>query len=342
VEQPIRRGVLGRRAVVATPLGFAGVASAVLLVATAAVPPPAYLRNNGDASIRSALRGLPSAPAADAAPAAGPATVPSTPAPPATVSPTTASRPVTAAATGTPTTNPGNPPVPFSPKRVLLVGDSVMSSLLPALKSSAAASGVPLASIAVPGCGTIAGEPIGPGDARYSWTAGCGRNIPDLQTSAVDRDRPDVVAWLSSWESNDRILDGQTVRIETAAGFQTVYDLVDQAVQRLTSTGARVAFLTMPPLVAADDIAEPSGETQSRYRLMDELLEWYAYRHPATTFVVDLSAMVCPGGTPCPQEVGGVRLRPVDGHHFSAAGGSVVAPWIIQQVTAPRMLATHN
>jgi hypothetical protein len=230
----------------------------------------------------------------------------------------------------------------FAPRRVLLVGDSVLSSLQPSLRSAAAAAGLPFASIAVPGCGTIAGEPIGPGDARYSWTAGCGRDIPDLQSSAVAQNRPDVVVWLSSWESSDRIVGDQTDRIGTANGFQAIYGLVDQAVQRLTSTGARVAFLTMPPLVSADDVAEPSSDTQNRYRLMDELLEWYAYQHPATTFVVDLANQVCPGGPPCPQVVGGVRLRPVDGHHFSSAGGDAIAPWIIQQVTAPRELPTRN
>ena len=75
---------------------------------------------------------------------------------------------------------------------------------------------------------------------------------------------------------------------------------------------------------------------------MNELLTWYAYHHPATTFVVDLSAKVCPSGTPCPQEMNGVRLRPVDGHHFSTEGGNTVAPWIIQQLTSSRLMASHN
>ncbi|HZP28662.1 MAG TPA: acyltransferase family protein [Acidimicrobiia bacterium] len=320
VERPIRRGALRRRAYAAAPLAFVGVVSAVLLVTAAAVPPPAYLRNRGDASIRAALHDLPVAAASATAPAPAPTTTP--PAAPAA--------------------NPANPPVTFAPRRVLLVGDSVMASLQPALRAVAAARGVALASIAVPGCGTIAGEPLGPGDARYSWTAGCGRNIPDLQSSAVAQNRPDVVVWLSGWESADRILGDKTVRIESPDGFQTVYDLVDQAVQRLTSTGARVAFLTMPPQTSADDVAHPSTELQRRYRLMDELLEWYAYRHPATTFVVDLSTKVCPGGPPCPEVVDGVRLRPVDGHHFSADGGAAVAPWILDQVTTPRAMASHN
>jgi hypothetical protein len=229
-------------------------------------------------------------------------------------------------------------PVTFAAHRLLLIGDSVMASLQPALRTAAAAARIDLASVAVPGCGTVAGEPLGPGDARYSWTAGCGRNIPGLETSAVAQDRPDLVVWLSSWEGSDRILGDQTVRIESASGFQTIYDLVDQAVQRLTSTGARVAFLTMPPQASADDVADPSAEVQARYRLMDELLEWYAYQHPATTFVVDLSAKVCPSGAPCPQVVDGVRPRPIDGHHFGSDGGAWVAPWIVAQLTAPRLL----
>ncbi len=313
IERPIRRGLLGRRAFVVTPLAFAGVVSAVLLVAATAVPPPAYLRNNGDTSIQTALHGL--AAASDPAP----------PAPPTTAPPATAAAPVT-----------------FAPHRLLLVGDSVMASLQAALRTAAAADRVDLGSIAVAGCGTISGEPLGPDDVRYSWTAGCGANIPGLQSTAVAHYRPDLVVWLSSWEGADRIVDGQTVRIESAAGFQKIYDLVDQAVQRLTATGARVAFLTMPPQASGSDVADPSAEVQTRYRLMDDLLEWYAYQHPATTFVVDLSAKVCPGAAPCPEVVDGVRPRPVDGHHFSSDGGAWVAPWLIAQVTAPRLLRAHN
>ena len=196
--------------------------------------------------------------------------------------------------------------------------------------------------MAVAGCGTVTGEPLGPGDMHFSWAAGCGRNIPDLQSSAVAQDRPDVVVWLSSWESVDRLVGDQIVRLETPSGFQAVYDLVDQAVQRLTSTGARVAFLTMPPQATADDVPQTAPDTQARYRLMNELLTWYAYRHPASTFVVDFSAAVCPGGAPCPEVVDGVRPRPIDGHHFSSAGAAWIAPWIVAEVTAPRLLPSHN
>ena len=331
IERPIRRGVLGRRAYAVTPVAFVGTACAVLLVAAAAAPPPAYLRNAGASSIHAVLSKLPTAKdaahppdgsAGTTAPTAAPATMP--------------------APASTPVANPSNPPVLFAPHRLMLVGDSVSASIEPALESATAAARVQFASAAVSGCGTITGEPIGPGDARYAWTAGCGRNIPALQSGAVAQDRPDVIAWLSTWESADRIIGDQTIRLESPSGFQTIYDLVDQAVQRLTSTGARIAFLTMPPLVSADEVAQPSADTQYRYRLINELLEWYAYNHPATTFVVDLSSVVCPGGTPCPEVVDGVRLRPVDGHHFSGAGGSVVAPWIVQQVMAPRLMASHN
>jgi peptidoglycan/LPS O-acetylase OafA/YrhL len=326
VERPIRRGVLGRRAYVVTPLAFAGAVSAVVVVAAAAVPPPAYLRNSGDSSIRSALRGVPAA-------AAAPAT---------TVPPTTAPAPSPTAAPAAGAAPAPDAPVTFAPRRILLVGDSVMDSLQAALRSAATAVGVPLASAAVSGCGTISGEPLGPNDIHYSWTAGCGRNVPGLQSNAVARFRPDVVVWLSSWEGFDRAIGDRIARIDEAGGFQTIYDLVDESVQRLTATGAKVAFLTVPPQVTADDVAKTGEDLERRYRLLDELLTWYAYQHPATTYVVDLSAKVCPGGVPCPEVVDGVRPRPVDGHHFSSSGAAWVAPWIIQQVTATRLMPSHD
>ena len=319
VERPIRRGALGRRAYVVTPAAFAGAAAAVLLVAATAVPPPAYLRNDSSAaSIRSALRKLPAATG--------------------TGIPT----PTTAVPAQTSVTNPANPPVTFAPHRVLLVGDSVMDSLSAALRSTAAATGVSLASATLSGCGTVIGEPTGDDGTAYPWAADCARKIPGLQTAAVTRNRPDVIAWLSSWEAADRILGGELVRVETPSGFQTIYDLIDQAVQRLTATGARVAFLTLPPATNGDDVAPPTDNTLNRDRLMDEMLTWYAYRHPATTYVVDFSDKVCPGGPPCPEVVDGVRLRPNDGNHYSPTGAAAVAPWILAQVTTPRLMASHN
>ena len=311
VEQPIRRGALGRATRAVTPIAFAGVITAVFVVTAAAVPAPSYLRNTGDTSIKSALRGLKGH----------------------EVAATPSSAPAGAAAATAPPTAPPGATVTFAPHRILLVGDSVMASLLPGLESAAAERGLELASIAVPGCGTITGEPVGPGDIRFSWAAGCGENIPGIQSRAVDQYRPDLVVWLSSWESADRIVDGQMVRMRSADGFKVIGGLLDQAVTRLTATGARVAFLTMPQVANSPDLGTPSDEIQLRYELLDELLRNYSSEHPQSTFVVDLAEEICPGGPPCPEEIDGIRPRPNDGHHFSHEGADWIAPWLLDRLT---------
>ena len=67
----------------------------------------------------------------------------------------------------------------------------------------------------------------------------------------------------------------------------------------------------------------------ARTQHLDYLLRLYALEHAASTFVVDLSGMVCPGGPPCPQVVGGVELRPRDGRHFGDAGAAWTAPRVL-------------
>ena len=315
IEQPIRRGALGRAARAVTPVALAGVITGVFVVTAAAVPPPAYLRNNGDTSIKSALRGLKghepaNAPPTLQAPAIASAVAPSTAAP--------------------------APTVPFVPRRVLLVGDSVMASLLPGLESAAAARGIDLASIAVPGCGAISGEPVGPGDIRFSWAAGCGQNVPGIQSRAVEEYRPDLVVWLSSWESADRIVDGRMIRIESAEGFSVIDGLLGDAATRLTATGARLAFLTMPPVAPSPDLGTPADEVQRRYEILNELLRNYASGHRGATFLVDLAEEICPGGPPCPEVIDGIRPRPNDGHHFSREGADWIAPWILDRLNQPQ------
>ena len=201
VERPIRRGVLGRRAFVATPLAFAGVVSAVLLVAATALPPPSYLRNNGDTSIAprctastviASARHRPTRPRRRRR---RPPTRPPHPRRPCRRAGSAVDRPHPAPA--------GHlRRAPAAARRRLGDGEPATGAALRPRRRR----GIDLASVAVPGCGTVAGEPLGPGDARYSWTAGCGRNIPGLETSAVAQDRPDLVVWLSSWEGADRIL----------------------------------------------------------------------------------------------------------------------------------------
>jgi peptidoglycan/LPS O-acetylase OafA/YrhL len=328
VEMPIRRGVFGRRLRrVLLPVAAGGVATVVLATTAGATAAPAYLRGGGTQGIDQALarvkasaRRSPPASTTTTAPTTVPTTVPAAPTAPAPPVPTVTTPP---------------------PRRLLAVGDSLMSSLLPGLKTTARVRGIYLQSVAVPGCGLFTGEPLAPDDSHLSWAAGCGNLMVRLQTESVQEYRPDVVVWLSSWETADRIVDGTQFQMDSPPGIQMTLQLIDEAVSRLTSTGARVAFLTIAPTLPTLEYGAPTAEATKRVLLLDQLLEQYASEHPATTFVVPLADQYCPGLSNCPQSIGGIDVRIADGRHFSAPGAAWLAPWIFDQLSAPRVVPAH-
>jgi peptidoglycan/LPS O-acetylase OafA/YrhL len=331
LEMPIRRGVLGRRLRrVLLPVAAGGVATVVLATTAGATRPPAYLQGGGTQGIDQALarvkasaRRSPATSTTTTAPTTAPATVPTTvPAAPAPAPPV-----------ATVTTPP--------PHRLLAVGDSLMSSLLPGLKTTARARGLYLQSVAVSGCGVFTGEPLAPDDSHVAWAAGCGSLMVRLQLESVQQYRPDVVLWLSSWETADRIVNGTQFQMDSPTGIQMTLQLIDEAVSRLTSTGARVAFLTIAPTLPTLEYGAPTDEATKRVLLLDQLLEQYASEHPATTFVVPLAEQYCPGLSNCPQSINGVDIRVSDGRHFSLQGSAWLAPWIFDQVSAPRVVPAH-
>ena len=169
-----------------------------------------------------------------------------------------------------------------------------------------------------------------------SWAARCGNLMVRLQLDAVQQYRPDVVIWLSSWETADRIVNGTQFQMDSPAGIQMTMQLIDETVSRLTSTGARVAFLTIAPTLPTLEYGAPTAEATRRVLLLDQLLEQYASEHPATTFVVPLAEQYCPGLNNCPQSINGIDIRIADGRHFSSQGAAWLAPWIFDQLTAPR------
>jgi hypothetical protein len=129
--------------------------------------------------------------------------------------------------------------------------------------------------------------------------------------------------------------------MDSPTGIQMTLQLIDEAVSRLTSTGARVAFLTIAPTLPTLEYGAPTAEATRRVLLLDRLLERYASEHPATTFVVPLAERYCPGLKDCPQSINGIDLRISDGRHFSTQGAAWLAPWVFDQLSAPRVVPAH-
>jgi peptidoglycan/LPS O-acetylase OafA/YrhL len=229
--------------------------------------------------------------------------------------------PLAAEATFTlPPPRPSGAPRPFA----VIVGDSVARSIARGFQQLPDADR--FVSLAVPGCGIAAGVAVIPGGRVWEPSRTCRRETERMQTEYVARDDPDVVIWYSEWEVSDRLVDEKVAEFGSDEHTKDLRRDLEAAYERLTAGGAHIVLLTGPPRTAANAQAAAIhwDERSAAYnRLLGELAE----HHKATTTLVDLVPIVCPGGPPCAEQVDGITLRP-DGAHYSTEG----AAWLAQKL----------
>ena len=288
IELPIRHRTFlkGWRARVALPVGFATVASVLLVGTAGATPPPRYL-------------------------VASPNQVLKTKAPPRTPS--------------TPTASTASDGIPAPSGPVLLVGDSVADTLSSALASTAANHGVQLSAAVRPGCGVITGTPVAPDGTVVSWGKACSDATPSYEVQQAQDSHAKVIVVLSTWEDADRIVNGTLVKFDSPQADGVWFTLLDQMRTRLTSQGAKLLLVVMPPPAEFSDNGPADADAVHRMVRLAQLYERYAAARPGVG-LVNLSSIVCAKGPPCPEFVDGIRLRPADGGHFQTAGAAWVAP----------------
>jgi lysophospholipase L1-like esterase len=110
---------------------------------------------------------------------------------------------------------------------------------------------------------------------------------------------------------------------------------LEEASKLVTSTGARMVFLTAP---CTDEGEQPDGapwpeDNPARLAAFNKLVREVAAEHPQTDSVVDLNAAACPGGK-FTSSVDGVVIRRSDGIHFTNAGGELLAPKLMPPIVA--------
>jgi SGNH domain (fused to AT3 domains) len=151
----------------------------------------------------------------------------------------------------------------------------------------------------------------------------------------VARFRPDVVVWVSSWETSARIVAGRLSHFGTIDGNHDLIQRIDEVVGWLTSTGARVVFVPLAPSAQPSAHGVPSPANDARIVELANVLRTYARQHSSATSVVDLPALICPQEPACPAEVDGVVPRPADGIHFEGRGATWVADHVLPLVLEP-------
>ena len=129
-----------------------------------------------------------------------------------------------------------------------------------------------------------------------------------------------VALLVGRWEVTNQLLDGSWRSIGDPALDAYLDRQLDTAIAVLSATGAKVALLTMPCLSEPE---APNGEPYPqddpvRVQRFNKMLVAAHQRHPHVSAVVDLGAIVCPGGR-FTSMVNGVRIRTADGVHFPVA-----------------------
>jgi len=216
------------------------------------------------------------------------------------------------------------------------VGDSVPYTLLPGLRPVAAEQGVSVDTALVAGCGVVGGVATYYDGRVPPHAEGCEQLVDDYERTALDRDRPDIVVWMSTWEVNDRIVGGERIKFGGAGWDAMLLDKINQAARRLTAGGAHLVITTMAPRGPNDLVGPSDAAETSRYVRVNDLYRQYAREHPDTVSVVDFAGAVCPGGPTCPRTVDGIDPRPLDGLHFTPQTAGWAAQQLLDAVLACR------
>ena len=226
-----------------------------------------------------------------------------------------------------PTTTPAPPP------SMLLVGDSVADTLRPALGAQAAIRGIRFSAEVRPGCGLTTGVPAYSNGTVIPWGPGCADGTLSYLTQAVQEADPQVVLWLSTWETADQLVNGQFYAFGSPAADALLLQELEQSREVLTAGGARLVLVTIAPRAETSATVPTDNPAEDQqYLHLDALLRTFAAQHTNSVTVVDLARIICPSGPPCPPEVDGVDLRPNDGGHFAGDGPAWVAPRLMDAI----------
>ncbi len=202
---------------------------------------------------------------------------------------------------------------------VVVVGDSVGTSMEDGLAAAFSAQGIDATLATHPGCGVTTGVAVTEDGSVPAFAESCPEQL-DRQDTVIAEVDPDLVLVVAHADSFRRQLpDGTEIVPEDDP--EVYLDLLTESADRLGSGGAIVAY-SMPAEVAVD---EP-GPTNDRIAVYRDLLTTLAASNPNVVVVAE-DRIVCPDGR-CRTEIDGVELRP-DGIHYSDASEQVIGPLMV-------------
>lgn len=203
-------------------------------------------------------------------------------------------------------------PTAAAPLQVLAVGDSLGVDFEGPFADDLAATGVVHA---------VVDAHVDTGLARpdyFDWPAA-------LRTDLAQDHPQAVVVFMGANDPQNVVEQGQALSYGTPAWDQAYAQRVGQFMSEVTSTGARVLWVGMPPM------ADPGRS--AAMQVLNTIFEQQAASHPGVTFLSSWTLLGTPqgayaqylaGSSGAPQEV-----REPDGTHISPAGAEVLSQSVI-------------
>jgi hypothetical protein len=153
--------------------------------------------------------------------------------------------------------------------------------------------------------------------------------------AALTKYHPNVVVLLAGrWQVQDFLYDGGWTNILNPIIAAKVKQELESASDLFTSAGANVVFLTSP--CVAEQPLQPDGSLggrdPARIAAYNALIRQVAAEHPTTDSVVDLDALVCPGGRFTATYKGTTIRTSPDGIHFTDEAGLVLGPALMPPI----------
>jgi hypothetical protein len=198
------------------------------------------------------------------------------------------------------------------------------------------------------GCGLVVGPTVRamgratPTSPACNGSTPAGRPLtsqPPLFTqwqAAMSKFHPNVVVLLAGrWEVADRVYEGEWTNILSPSFAAYVKQLLEMASNLVTATGVNLVFMTSPCVHEAtlpDGTPFPESDP-NRIAIYNQLVRQVAAEYPTTDSVIDLKALVCPGGK-FTSTYKGVEIRTPDGIHFTEEAGGALGPALMPPIVA--------
>jgi peptidoglycan/LPS O-acetylase OafA/YrhL len=218
-------------------------------------------------------------------------------------------------------------PVPAEPVKMFLVGDSTAWSAALAVQNYQSQYKVNLFDGSRIGCGIAPGVGAGDGDQAPVKYGECWDWATRWQQTVAAQHPTVSVMVLGHWEVVNRKVNGKVMHVGQPVYDQLLTTELERAVTVLGSAGGKVELATAPCYLRperSDGTRYPQDDC-TRVQDFNKLIRAVAAKHPSNVLVLDLYNFFSPDGK-WHLDIGGQKVRDVDGVHFNIYGGKALAP----------------